>query len=112
MTLSFPSKAVDELYSVLARQGSPQEAAGGELRVVELVGQILGPGGHRPPVGLDAGAQVEQVHRLARGQIFWGPPGAAAHLRVEAEPAVHSAPERLVDLEARVGGVLRQERRL
>src|SRR5689334_290518 len=100
MTLS--SEAVAELYSVLARHGSPQEAAGGELRVVELVGEVLGPGGHRPPVGLDAGAQVQQVHRIARGQVVRVPPGAADHLIVEAQHAVHSAAEWLVDLEAGV----------
>src|SRR5207248_10453946 len=107
MTLSFIflSEAIAELYSVLARQGSPQEAARGELRIVDLVGQILGPGGHRPPVGLDAGAQVYQVHWIARGQIVRVPPGAADHLIVEAQHAVHSAPERLVDLEACVDSI-------
>src|SRR5205807_6278350 len=109
---SLDSEAVAELYSVLARHGSPQEAARGELRVVELVGEVLGPGGHRPPVSLDAGAQVEEVNRIARGQILWVPPGAADHLIVEAQHAVQSAAEWLVDLEARVDGVLRQQRRL
>src|SRR2546429_4774785 len=74
------SEAVAEPYSVLARHGSPQEAARGKLRVVELVGEVLGPGGHRPPVGLDAGAYAEQVNRVAPGQIPWGPPGTADHM--------------------------------
>src|SRR5256885_3469623 len=38
--LFFLSEAIAELYSVLARQGSPQEPARGELRIVDLVGQI------------------------------------------------------------------------
>src|SRR6059058_737321 len=122
MTLSLDSEAVAELYSVLARQGSPQEAgrrlagrafaARGELRVVELVGEVLGPGGHRPPVSLDAGAQVQEVDRIARSHIVRVPPGAAEHLIVEPQHSVYSAAERLVDLEARVDGVLRQQRRL
>src|SRR6184192_1706226 len=112
MTLSLDSEAVAELYSVLARHGSPQEAARGELRVVELVGEVLGPGGHRPPVSLDAGAQVQEVDRIARSHIVRIPPGAAEHLIVEPQHSVYSAAERLVDLEARVDGVLRQQRRL
>src|SRR5437764_12548232 len=122
MTLSLDSEAVAELYSVLARQGSPQEAgrrlagrafaARGELRVVELVGEVLGPGGHRPPVSLDAGAQVQEVDRIARSHIVRIPPGAAEHLIVEPQHSVYSAAERLVDLEARVDGVLRQQWRL
>src|SRR6266446_4418375 len=117
MTLSFGSEPQAELYSVLARQGSPQEArrrlAGrafttrGELGVVQPVSEILGPGGHRPLVGLDAGAQLQEVDRIARSHIVRVPPGAAEHLIVEPQHSVDSAAERLVDLEARVDGVLR-----
>src|SRR5882757_6145803 len=59
------SEFIGDINPVTARQGPPEEPARGELGIVNLVGQILRPGGHRPSFPLEAGPQVDQVDGIA-----------------------------------------------
>src|ERR1700722_6927023 len=104
------SELVSHINPVTARQGSPEEAASGELRIVNLVGQILRPGGHRPSFPLEAGPEVDQIDGIARGYIVRVPPGTANFLVVETHCAVDPVDERLAVLRTEADGVLRQQR--
>src|SRR5437879_2629811 len=105
-------KLVPELHPVAARLSLPQEAAGGELGVVDLVGQIPRPGCERPAGSLNAEARVDQIHRVARGHVVRIPPGTADLLVVDAAYGREAVAERLTVLHTRIDGGARDQRGL
>src|SRR5216684_583450 len=92
------SEAVGVIDAVSSGLGLPEKAPGGKLRVVSLVGEILRPCDERPPGRIEAGAEIDERHRIAGGHVVGVPPRPAEILIVDPQYAVDLILDRLMIL--------------